>query len=92
MLKLTRARRYLVTGRVQGVGYRNFAARAADETGVRGWVRNLDDGCVEALAIGNDQQLAEFAGWLWRGPRWAEVRRVDEQESAPESCEGFRIR
>lgn len=86
------ARRYVVRGRVQGVGYRNFAQQAAGVTGVTGWVMNRDDGSVEALAMGDPEQLARFAGMLYKGPRWADVRHVEEIEAAPEACTGFRIK
>ena len=76
------ARRFLVRGRVQGVGYRYFALRTATELGVRGYVRNLDDGTVEVYAIGPEEVLSEFSGRLYQGPRWADVRGVDEQEAA----------
>ncbi len=86
------ARRYVVRGRVQGVGYRNFAQHAAELAGVKGWVMNRDDGSVEALAMGDPEQLGQFAGLLYKGPRWADVRHVEEVEAAPEACAGFRIR
>lgn len=86
------ARRYVVRGRVQGVGYRNFAQQAAEECGVTGWVMNRDDGSVEALAVGGKEALDRFAGLLYRGPRWADVRHVEESEASPEAGSGFRIR
>ena len=67
------ARRYIVRGRVQGVGYRYFAEKSANELGLRGYVRNLDDGSVEAYAVGNPEQLSEFSGLLRKGPRFAEA-------------------
>jgi acylphosphatase len=85
------ARRYLVRGRVQGVGFRYFAAHAAAGTGVSGYARNLDDGRVEVYAVGTPAQLSELAGCLWKGPRWADVRGVDESEAAVLKYNGFRI-
>ena len=79
-------------GRVQGVGFRYFAEHAAHALGLSGWVRNLDDGDVEVYAVGNAAQLSELAGMLWKGPRWAEVRGVDESEAAVEDCRGFTVR
>ena len=76
------ARRWWVRGRVQGVGYRNFAQRAAAELDLVGYARNLDDGRVEVYAIGPAPRLDEFAGRLHQGPRWGEVRGVEEQEAA----------
>ena len=85
------ARNYVVRGRVQGVGYRYFAQRAAQKIGVQGFVRNLDDGNVDVYAVGSPEQLAEFAGLLWQGPRFAEVRGVDQTEAAVRSVSGFQI-
>jgi len=86
------ARVYRVRGRVQGVGFRYFVEHSATALGVSGWVRNLDDGDVEVYAIGTKAQLSELAGALWKGPRWAEVRGVDESEAAVEHQHGFTIR
>lgn len=84
-------RRYLVRGRVQGVGFRYFVQKEAVRLNLRGWVRNLDDGRVEALAAGSPAQLAEFEGALHRGPRWAEVRGVDCEEAPEGAPPGFSI-
>ena len=85
-------RRYLVSGRVQGVSYRANAERAAQRIGVRGWVRNLDDGRVEALAVGSAEELAEFYAWLRRGPRFAEVTDVEVFEEPAQVHADFVIR
>jgi acylphosphatase len=85
------ARRWLVRGRVQGVGYRYFAQRAANELGLTGYTRNLDDGQVEVYAAGPEAKLSELAGMLHRGPHWADVRGVEEQEAAVQKCGSFRI-
>ena len=84
-------RRFIVRGRVQGVGYRYFAQRAAEEIGITGHVRNLDDGRVEAFAMGTPEQLDQFCARLWQGPRWADVRGVDVEEAGPFRCKGFRV-
>lgn len=81
----------MVRGRVQGVGFRYFAQRAAAELGLTGYARNLDDGRVEVYAVGSPGKLAELAGWLHRGPRWAEVRGVEEQEAAVRESGVFRV-
>jgi len=87
------ARRYLVSGRVQGVGYRYFARRVADEAGVSGWVRNLSDGRVEAHAIGTAAALENFEARLRCGPAFADVRLVEVVEAASGAkIEGFHIR
>ena len=59
------AKRYFIRGRVQGVGFRYFAQREAEQLGLRGYTRNLDDGRVEVYAVGTAEQLADFAGRLW---------------------------
>ena len=86
------ARRYLVSGRVQGVGYRAFAQRAARELEVTGWARNLDDGCVEVHANGGAARLNEFEGRLRQGPRWGEVRGVEVTETVASAASEFVIR
>jgi acylphosphatase len=85
------ARRWYVRGRVQGVGYRYFAQRAASELGLTGYARNLDDGRVEVYAAGPSEKLAQLAPLLHRGPRWAEVRGVEEQDAAVQVSGSFRI-
>ncbi len=86
------ARRFLISGRVQGVGYRYFAERAAHETGVTGWARNLDDGRVEVHANGTRARLEDFESRLRQGPRFADVRGVEVQDAAVLELEGFTIR
>ena len=88
-----RAIRYIVRGRVQGVGFRDYARRAARQAGVTGWVRNLADGSVEAMAVGSEAALAEFAAALARGPRWAQVDEVAAEALGDrEPPDGFEIR
>jgi len=69
--------RIVVTGTVQGVGYRFFAVHLARQLNISGWVRNRDDGAVEALAEGEAGMLSEFVTGLRRGPGAADVRGVD---------------
>jgi len=85
------ARRYLVQGRVQGVGYRYFAEGVAEELGLAGYARNMDDGRVEVYAVGTSDQLAALSGYLWRGPRGADVRGVEEMEAPVQDLSEFRI-
>jgi acylphosphatase len=87
-----KAKHYRIRGRVQGVGFRYFVQHAANAIGVRGYVRNLDDDSVEVYASGTKTQLDELAGQLWKGPRWAEVRGVDESEAPLEDYSDFHIR
>ena len=86
------ARKYKIDGRVQGVGFRAFVQHAANRLGVRGWARNLADGSVEVYAKGTPEQLAEFAGLVRQGPRFAEVRTVEELEAELEHWSDFLIR
>jgi acylphosphatase len=85
-------RRYVVRGRVQGVGFRWFVEREAQVLGLYGWVRNNFDGSVEVLATGSREQLNELRRRLREGPRAARVDDVDESEARPvEGLKTFRI-
>ena len=77
----TQAKRFFVSGRVQGVGFRFFAERTASSLGVGGFVRNLFDGRVEVYAIGSAEQMDALKNALRRGPRMAGVDRVDEHDA-----------
>jgi acylphosphatase len=79
-----------VSGRVQGVGFRWFVEKNAIRIGVRGCVRNEDDGRVQVYAIGTSDQLNQLAAVLYQGPRMAEVRGVEEQEAAVQQLSSFR--
>jgi len=74
------ARKYIVSGRVQGVGFRFFAERVANQLGLRGYVKNLWNGDVEAYAIGDGAQLEEFKRRLAEGPRMARIASVQEND------------
>jgi acylphosphatase len=74
------ARRFLIDGEVQGVGYRFFAMRAAARHQVLGTVRNLPDGRVEVIAEGEREAMDEFKNELAAGPRLALVTEVDETD------------
>jgi acylphosphatase len=75
-------RRYTISGRVQGVGYRAFAARVARALKLRGGARNLDDGRVEVVASGAVHALDRLESALGEGPRLARVTRVDAETLA----------
>jgi len=77
------ARRYLVRGRVQGVGFRWFVEREAHVLQVAGWVRNNPDGTVEVLAQGTRDQLAGLHSRLREGPRAARVDEVEATDAEP---------
>ncbi len=74
------ARRFVVTGKVQGVFFRASTVRVAEKLGLRGFARNLPDGRVEILALGDAVSLGTLAAWLRRGPALARVTDVTEQE------------
>jgi len=79
----TLARRFLVRGRVQGVGFRWFVEREAHILQIAGWVRNDSDGSVEVLAMGTRDQLAGLRSRLQEGPRAARVDDVEESDAEP---------
>lgn len=85
--------RIVVTGRVQGVGFRAATAEAASRLAVLGWVANRSDGAVEIEAQGTEEQITQFLAWCHQGPRWARVESV-EVEDRPGTAEltGFAIR
>ena len=85
------ARRAVVAGRVQGVGFRFFAARAARDLGVRGWVRNRPDGCVETVAEGAEEAVSLYLDRLRMGPRVARVDSVMIEEVAPQGFADFEV-
>jgi acylphosphatase len=86
------AYRYLVRGRVQGVGYRYFVLRQADALGVCGFARNRADGAVEVVAEGTDAVLADFEARLREGPAFAEVAALEREVVTQSGSSSFRIR
>lgn len=86
------AKRWFVSGIVQGVGFRFFVQNKAKALGLSGWVRNLDDGRVEAYAAGAPKKLNELAAALYLGPRLAQVRHIEEQDAAVEKYSDFFVR
>lgn len=87
------AKRYYVSGMVQGVGFRHFANRAALALGVAGFARNLNDGRVEIYAVGLPAALASLRSELERGPRGASVEQLAEEPATidTEFAGGFSI-
>jgi acylphosphatase len=77
------ARRYLISGRVQGVGFRYFAEAAAMREGISGWVRNTSDGRVEVNAEGDLEAVDRFEGHLRHGPPSARVEDVAIDDLMP---------
>ena len=78
------ARRWLVSGRVQGVGYRAFAARTARGLGLSGGASNLSDGRVLVVAEGPAHALDRLEAALWEGPRFARVQTVETSGATPD--------
>jgi len=87
------ARRYVIAGRVQGVGFRWFTHDAAAREGIHGWVRNLADGSVEVVAEGEIASVDRFEAAIRRGPGSARVAEVEVEEQPPSGrIAGFEIR
>ena len=82
MTDAKQAKRYFVSGFVQGVGFRYFTQGEAHRLDLGGYVRNLSDGRVEAYAIGTPRQLAKFRAVLERGPPFSSVSKVEEEPAA----------
>ncbi len=88
---VTKAVMVKVTGRVQGVSFRWYAAREAERLGVRGWVRNEPDGSVAAHVEGDRPAVDAMVEWLHRGPSYAAVRDVAVTEAQPSGATAFDI-
>jgi acylphosphatase len=86
-----RSVRFLVTGRVQGVGYRAAAAQEASRLGISGWAKNLSDGRVEVVARGTPDAVESLTEWLWKGPPAARVSSVLAEHSDAEPPPEFLV-
>ncbi len=84
-------RRFLVSGRVQGVFYRAGTQDRARRLGLTGWVRNLSDGRVELVACGDDAKLKQLEEWLWQGPPHARVEGVTANDAGNHSYPDFAV-
>ena len=84
--------RVLVSGRVQGVFFRDTCRRLAEQHGVAGWVRNLSDGRVEAVFEGPAEVVDRLVDWSRHGPRYAAVDHIEVQAERPGGLDSFRIR
>lgn len=83
--------RYIISGKVQGVYYRQSTKNKAEELGIKGTAENLKTGEVEIFACGDEEALAEFEKWLWIGPPLAKVDRVEKTEFFPSDFQNFSI-
>ena len=84
------AKRLIISGRVQGVGYREWLVEKAQALGISGWVRNRLDGSVEALVAGDTAAVEELLRLCRRGPRMARVVSIEEELTDPPDYFGFR--
>lgn len=82
---------YFIAGKVQGVWYRAGTQKQAQQLGLTGWARNLDDGRVEVFACGTDNQLDSLREWLWLGPERAQVTAVTVLEADCQDYQDFQI-
>jgi acylphosphatase len=87
-----KARRFIVRGRVQGVGYRHFALQTANAMGITGFVRNNHDGTVEAWGEGSEEVLVAFEDALRRGPLCARVEEIGVEPVTPRGSNCFEVR
>jgi len=84
-------KKFNVTGRVQGVWFRQSTKNTAQSLSLTGWVSNRQDGSVELIACGSEEVITELETWLWQGPPAAEVESVVSKTITPESFTGFEI-
>ena len=86
----SRACRWVITGRVQGVFYRAFTQQEAQRLGLSGWVRNLPDGSVEAWIVGDREKISRLEERLGEGPRMARVQNIAEYPLEPSQVADIR--
>ena len=85
--------RVLISGKVQGVFYRAHTKKKADELGLNGWVKNLDDGRVEAVFEGPKEKVEKMVKWCWKGSPGSRVSRVSRaSQVSRENLKWFEIR
>ncbi len=77
--------RATVFGEVQGVNYRNFVKKEAEKLNLKGYVKNVTDGSVEVVAVGDEQALLKLVDQLWEGPSEARVLQVEDEWETPKS-------
>ena len=85
------ARRFIVSGRVQGVWFRDSTRRRALDLGITGYAVNLDNGNVEVLACGSSEKLQQLQNWLQDGPPLAAVVQVDATDVPYQQLAEFRV-
>lgn len=82
---------FKIYGRVQGVGFRFYTKKKANELGLSGYVKNMRDGSVYVEAEGSEEKMDEFSLWIQHGPEWARVDDVQVQTKPLQDVEGFTI-
>lgn len=92
MTETQQRRRLRVRGRVQGVAFRAITLQTAARVGANGWVRNREDGSVEAVVEGSASQVEAMLAFCREGPRFARVDEIDVLTELPEGLQGFEIR
>lgn len=81
-----------ISGRVQGVFYRDTTRKKATELGITGWVKNLPDGRVELLATGDSERVSQLLAWCWQGPAASKVTDIEETPVPLEHFATFEVR
>ncbi|HLB55802.1 MAG TPA: acylphosphatase [Coxiellaceae bacterium] len=81
----------IITGKVQGVFYRDNARKKANKLNITGWVKNTKNGAVELIACGDEENIKQFIEWLWKGPLFAKVMDVHSEEIAVEKFDAFTV-
>lgn len=83
---------FIISGKVQGVFFRDSTRQKAHELNITGWVRNTDDGNVEVIACGTPESMQKFQQWLGQGPERARVDKIVEETLRPQGFDAFTIR
>ncbi len=82
----------IVSGHVQGVFYRDSTRKQAHSLNIKGWVKNRDDGTVEVMACGKNNDVQKLMAWLWEGPPASSVSHVETQKKSWEEYKDFQIK
>lgn len=82
----------LISGRVQGVGFRHFTKTNADDFGVKGWVKNLDNGKVEAVFEGKESDVQALIGKIKAGPAFGKVSEIETEQTETGNYKKFEVR
>jgi acylphosphatase len=92
LVHMNKSIKFIVSGRVQGVFFRASTKRQADSLGLGGWTRNCENGEVEGIASGTEQQLDSFIAWLRQGPTMAKVEKLNIEDCDYQSFNSFDVR